>query len=57
MQPPADDGRSGRILVISMISAAVLLGLVALKFRRPFPPATPGAPTTQSDVTTLPTVQ
>jgi hypothetical protein len=29
------DGRSGRWLVIGILSAAVLLGLIALKFRRP----------------------
>jgi MYXO-CTERM domain-containing protein len=56
MQPPPNDGRSGRILVISMVGAAVLLGLFALRYRRPIP-AAPVAPTTDSAASTAPSPQ
>jgi hypothetical protein len=60
MQPPPDDGRSGRILVISMVGAAVLLGLFALRYRQAIPtitPAAPVAPTTGSAPSTAPASQ
>jgi hypothetical protein len=57
MQPSANDGRSGRILVISMIAAGVLLGLIALKFRQPFSTGVLVAPSTQGASTQTSTAQ
>jgi hypothetical protein len=50
MQQPQTE-HSGRVLVISMLGGAVILGLIALKHRRPSPlsePATPPASHTTS---------
>jgi hypothetical protein len=54
--PPAE--HSGRVLVIAMVGGAVILGLIALKYRRPSPFSDPAqqptslpatAPATQTE--------